>query len=150
MPAIVARESRPHRCLVVGDDLGTVPDELRRRLERADLLGYRLLLFERDGAAFRAPSTYPRCALVAWSTHDLPTLAGWWSGEDLRTRRALGLCDDEDFANQVTERAEGRRRVIETLAREGLARNLSADALFSEELALAIQAFLARAPSMVM
>ncbi len=81
MLAIVALESRRHRCLVVGEDLGTVPQELRLRLDRANLLCYRLLVFERDGAAFRPPSSYPRCALVAWSTHDLPTLAGWWGGE---------------------------------------------------------------------
>src|SRR5207237_416835 len=75
--AILALESQRHRCLVIGEDLGTVSDDLCRRLQAADVLSYRLLLFERDGDAFRPPSAYPRRALVAWSTHDLPTLAGW-------------------------------------------------------------------------
>src|SRR5262249_40605273 len=67
MLAIVALESHRNRCLVVGEDLGTVPETLRRRLEQANLLSCRLLLFEREGAGLRAPTAYPRRALVAWS-----------------------------------------------------------------------------------
>src|SRR4029077_11841965 len=64
---IVALESHRERCLVIGEDLGTVAEELRRELEAHEILSYRLLLFERDGVAFKPPSAYPRRALVAWS-----------------------------------------------------------------------------------
>jgi (1->4)-alpha-D-glucan 1-alpha-D-glucosylmutase len=152
MLAIVALESRRHRCLVVGEDLGTVPDELRMRLERANLLCYRLLLFEREGAAFRAPSAYPRRALVAWSTHDLPTLAGWWSGEDLRTRLALGLATEGETHAQGVERRAARTELLDALLREGVAARgaIRADGPATDELMLAVHAYLARAPSAVM
>jgi (1->4)-alpha-D-glucan 1-alpha-D-glucosylmutase len=74
---IVALESHRHRCLVIGEDLGTVPDEVRAALHDAGVLSYRLLIFERDSAGhFLPPDRYPAQALAACSTHDLPTLAG--------------------------------------------------------------------------
>ena len=89
---VLALESHRNQCLVIGEDLGTVPDELRATLQAASILSYRLLIFERDDAAgFRAPSQYPALALVACSTHDLPTMAGYWRGEDISARDALGL-----------------------------------------------------------
>ena len=81
---IVALESHRHRCMVIGEDLGTVADSFREKLARARVLSYRLLLFEREGEGFKPASAYPRQALVSWSTHDLPTLAGWWKDDDLR------------------------------------------------------------------
>jgi (1->4)-alpha-D-glucan 1-alpha-D-glucosylmutase len=149
---ILALESHRHRCLVIGEDLGTVADSFREKLAAANVLSYRLLLFERENGGFKAPSAYPRHALVSWSTHDLPTLAGWWQEEDLRTRASLGLVSAQEMPRQREERRAGRRGLIEALAREGLVRgtSLTADGAFTEELALAVQEFLARAPSCVM
>jgi len=77
---VLATESVRARCLVVGEDLGTVPEGLRERLAAADVLSYRVLWFERQGSAFVAPERYPPKAAACVSTHDLPTIAGWWSG----------------------------------------------------------------------
>src|SRR5262249_46367361 len=88
---IVALESHRHRCMVIGEDLGTVADSFRDKVGKARMLTYRLLQFEREGDGFRRPAAYPRQSLVSWSTHDLPTFAGWWKEGDLRTRVALGL-----------------------------------------------------------
>ncbi len=122
MLAILALESHRNRCVVIGEDLGTVPDEVRAALARAGVLSYRLLWFERDGAGeFKAPADFPREALVAVSTHDLPTLAGWWRGEDLALRRRLGLFPDEAaYAAQLAARAEDRARLLRALERAGL------------------------------
>ncbi len=91
--AILALESVRHRCLVVGEDLGTVPDEVREALVRAGVLSCRLLFFEQvPGGELKAPGDYPRQALAAASTHDLPTLAAWWRdrpGDRARLLRAL-------------------------------------------------------------
>ena len=87
--AIVALESVRSRTMIVGEDLGTVPETLRAHLERAGILSYRVFLFERDAEAFRAPAELPALALAAWSTHDLPTLAGWWQAAEPRGRDAL-------------------------------------------------------------
>jgi 4-alpha-glucanotransferase len=87
---IVALESIRARALVVGEDLGTVEDEVRSELAFRKMLSYRVLWFE-DGA----PKDYPRGALAAVTTHDLPTIAGLWSGSDIRTQRALDLAPNE-------------------------------------------------------
>lgn len=152
MLGIVALESRRHRCLVVGEDLGTVPDSLRRRLDDTQILSYRLLIFERDGSAFRPPANYPRRALVAWSTHDLPTFAGWWREEDLRTRHELGLLTGPELEAGKRERHESRRALIAALQSEGILKSddARADGPVTEELAFAVQSFLARTPSCVM
>jgi len=81
--ALVAEESLAHRCMVVGEDLGTVPDGLRDRLTRGNFLSYKVLWFERDGAVFRAPEAYPYLSLACLGSHDLPTFAGWASGAHL-------------------------------------------------------------------
>ncbi len=149
---IVALESHRHRCLVIGEDLGTVADTFREKTAAAAVLSYRLLLFERDNAVFRPPSAYPRQSLVSWSTHDLPTLAGWWQDEDLRTRASLGLMSAGELRDQSAQRRAARGALVDALAKEGLVRAgaISPDSGFSEELALAVQEFLARTPSCVM
>ena len=151
MLGIVALESKRHRCLVIGEDLGTVAESLRRELDRAEVLSYRLLMFERDAGAFRPPSSYPRRALVAWSTHDLPTLAGWWQDEDLRTRGALGMLGADALAAQKGERRAARAALLEALAREGLVDGAtSPDGALADDVAFAVQVFLAKTPSAVM
>ncbi|MDQ3024897.1 MAG: malto-oligosyltrehalose synthase [Pseudomonadota bacterium] len=148
---IVALESHRNRCLVIGEDLGTVSDDLRKRLAEAELLSYRLLLFERDGPRFKAPAEYPQRALVAWSTHDLPTFTGWWQDEDLRTRAALKHFDDAGLAQQRMERAGSRRALIEALAREELvAPDTSDHGPATDGLRDAVQTFLARTAASVM
>ncbi len=91
MLGITALESQAAECLVVGEDLGTVPDGVREAMTAQGLLSYRVLWFERDGEAFRPPSAYPSLAAACVSTHDLPTLAGWWIGADIAERVVLGL-----------------------------------------------------------
>ncbi|MEO8310084.1 MAG: malto-oligosyltrehalose synthase [Caldimonas sp.] len=153
--AIVALESHRNRCMVIGEDLGTVLDEMRALLQARGVLSYRLLYFERspDGA-FKAPADYPRDALVAVSTHDLPTLAGWWHGRDIDWRRDLRLLGD-DAANENRLRAargDDRDRLL-AWARDAGQRGASddlADALMTPPLAETIQRTLATAPSAVM
>ena len=154
--AILALESRRHQCLVIGEDLGTVPDTLRAAMQSHRLQSYRLLYFEREpDGAFRAPSAYPREAVVAVSTHDLPTLAGWWSGHDLSLRKELGLIDgDEAFQAQSGERAQDRQRLLDavcsavSLSADSAAR--AADGTLDAEAVAAIHVFLAAAPSSLM
>ncbi|MEP7261648.1 MAG: malto-oligosyltrehalose synthase, partial [Usitatibacter sp.] len=148
---IVALESHRNRCLVIGEDLGTVSDELRKQLADAEILSYRLLMFERDNGRFKAPAEYPRRALVAWGTHDLPTFTGWWQEEDLRTRAALGLFDEEALKRECAARAEDRRHLLEALVKEGLAdAGTPAQGKASMMLRDAVHEFVARAPAAVM
>jgi 4-alpha-glucanotransferase len=91
MLKITADESVKHRCIVIGEDLGTVPEHFREQLARWGIWSYQVMLFERgEGGAFRPPEDYSERALVSFSTHDLATFAGWVSRRDLVAKRALG------------------------------------------------------------
>jgi (1->4)-alpha-D-glucan 1-alpha-D-glucosylmutase len=119
---ILALESQRNRCLVIGEDLGTVPDEVRATLGAAGVLSYRLLYFERlAGGDFKPPADYPKNALVAAATHDLPTLAGWWAGRDLTLRAELGLFPTPEAREaQIIARSQDRARMLLALEREAL------------------------------
>ncbi len=105
---LIALESSRHRAIVLGEDLGTIPDGFQERLQEAGVLGMRVLWFERDKQdRFTPPSTWTKAAVAMTSTHDLATVGGWWTGRDLEWRGKLGLLGDE--ANKAHE-AEARSR----------------------------------------
>jgi len=157
MLGIVALESQRNRCLVIGEDLGTVPDGFRESLAAAGVLSYCPFLFGRTGHGdFQPPAAYPRQALVATSTHDLPTLRGFWKGSDLDARAALQLFAAEDqHGAMVMERAQDRARVLLALERERLLPDsVSIDPVTVPDLTapfiVALHVFLARAPAQVL
>ena len=113
----VTLESARARCMVVGEDLGTVPEGLRPVLAEANLLSYRVLLLEREGTAFRAPATYPARAVACVTTHDLPPLAGWWEAADLHERVSLGLLPSGPEVWE--ERSAERAALVRALAEQG-------------------------------
>jgi 4-alpha-glucanotransferase len=88
---LVALESWRHRAIVIGEDLGTIPEGFGDRLARAGLLGIRVLWFQRDGSRFLAPAEWSSQAMATTTTHDLPTFAGWWEGRDIAWRTRLDL-----------------------------------------------------------
>ncbi len=120
--AIVRLESQRNRCLVIGEDLGTVPPVVQQKLAASGVLSYRLLYFERDPqGGFLAPAAFEPQALVAGATHDLPTLAGWWDGYDLELRAKLDLFPQPELRQrQVIERAQDRARLLLALEHEHL------------------------------
>jgi (1->4)-alpha-D-glucan 1-alpha-D-glucosylmutase len=153
---ILALESERNRCLIVGEDLGTVPTEVRDALAPLDVLSNRVFYFERTEAGeFKPPSAYPQQALAAVSTHDLPTLAGFWKGQDLVERDRLKMFpSDEDRDRQVLGRSQDRVRILMALEREGLLpEGMTVDPASSPdmtpELALAVHAYLSRSPAKI-
>ncbi|MEW6660750.1 MAG: 4-alpha-glucanotransferase [Thermodesulfobacteriota bacterium] len=117
MLAILNLESQRRRTLIIGEDLGTVAPRIRRELARRGILSYRVFYFERTGdQGFKAPADYPRQAMAAVTTHDLPTLAGYWQGEDIRLKRALDLYPEAHLADADTAaRDRDRDRLLGTL-----------------------------------
>jgi len=97
--AIVALESTRAGAFVVGEDLGTVEAGVRERLAERGVLSYRVLWFEEG-----APASYPELAMAAVTTHDLPTIAGLWTGADLVEQRALGLEPNEAALDAIRKR----------------------------------------------
>ena len=143
--AALALESARARCLVVGEDLGTVQEGLRERLAGAAILSYRVLWFERDGADFIAPSQWPAQAAACVSTHDLPTIAGWWTGADIDEREALGLLTAADAASARVERQAAKAALSAALRRAGM--RVDAAGPFDAAVAGAIHRFMGSSPS---
>lgn len=110
MLAIVMLESQRQSCLIVGEDLGTVPIGLREQLMRSGILSYRLLYFESDSDGLPLSSeVYPGEALTAVSTHDLPQFGAWWNNQDMELRDKLHLWpNDESRAREMEERSRFR------------------------------------------
>jgi glycogen operon protein len=149
--AALRLESHRAGCAVVGEDLGTVPHGLGERLRGAGLLSYRVLWFERDGTAFRPPRDWPALAAACVSTHDLPTLEGWWEGEDIVERAALGLLDAAATEAALAARAEERRCLCDALVASGRAVPPdAAEGPFTDALAAAIHAHVAATPSLML
>lgn len=122
MLALLRLESWRHQCVVVGEDLGVVPDEFRQAMRCSALLGNRLFYFEQhhDGR-FRAPAELAEDVLLMVTNHDVPTLADWWQGSDLQRRHDLGLIPDADaLARQVQQREADRAQLRTWLDANGL------------------------------
>jgi glycogen debranching enzyme GlgX/4-alpha-glucanotransferase len=147
---LIALESQRRSCVIVGEDLGTVPEGFRETLAEADILGTRVLWFEREGPDFRAAGSYPTLAVACASTHDLPTLAGWWRGAEIAERKALGFLSAEDEARQMETRRQEKRALVAALIEARIIGGaLDADAPLSDALAAAIHGFVASAPSLL-
>src|SRR5262245_7112461 len=156
MLAILALESVRSNTLVIGEDLGTVPDWIREQLAKARVLSYRVFYFERtsDGA-MKSPSKYPIQSLAVATTHDLPTLTGFWSGEDLQVRERLGAFkDDAAYHYAWEERQRDKAAILRALMREGLlprgiTEDLATAPTMTADLCLAIHIYLARTSSCI-
>jgi 4-alpha-glucanotransferase len=116
--SIIALESRRAQCVVIGEDLGTVPEGFTDIIARSGLLSYKVLYFERwwETGLFKRPEVYPSQSIATVSTHDVPTLAGWWASHDLTWRRNLDLYPNEKLKEQEPkDRIKDRHFLISAL-----------------------------------
>jgi 4-alpha-glucanotransferase len=148
---ILALESVRDQFFIVGEDLGTVEPWVRESLARFGILSYRLLYFERaDGGRFKRPDEYAPQALVSTTTHDLPTLSGFWTGADIDARRNAGVLDEAAYAGTKAARESDKARLLEALRSAGL---LPAEGDFwpwSDEVRDACLGYLAKSPAMLL
>ncbi|MDE1937864.1 MAG: 4-alpha-glucanotransferase [Alphaproteobacteria bacterium] len=149
--AIAALESQRHRCMLIGEDLGTVPDGFRERMAAANVLSCRILAFERDHDRYRRPSEYPPLASVSAATHDLATLPGFWIGADIAAKARLGLFKSADEESRAwSDRANDKRRLLQALVEEDLFPRTDTDNVdWTPELAKAAHVYLARTQSLL-
>jgi 4-alpha-glucanotransferase len=110
---LLALESHRHGAIIIGEDLGTVPPGFRKRCHEAGIAGMDVLWFERSDEAFRPPSRWRPGAVAMTSTHDLPTVAGWWQGSDLERRGALGKAGPQEWKVRSSERASLWRAFVD-------------------------------------
>jgi (1->4)-alpha-D-glucan 1-alpha-D-glucosylmutase len=120
MLGVLRIESHRARCLVIAEDLGTAPEGFSDAIMESGVLSYRVLPFEREGAAFKKTNQYPRSALAVITTHDLPTFTGWWRGLDVDLRQTLGIFDPKTSDRERAARKTDKGHFAEALAGEGL------------------------------
>lgn len=119
--AVLALESQRHRCMIIGEDLGTVPVEIVSKLRDSGVYSYKVLYFEHDEEnQFRAPQAYPVQAMATITTHDLPTLRGYWQSDDLHLGEKLGLYPDAQVLRGLyAERDRAKQGLLDGLHRYG-------------------------------
>ena len=152
----LAEVSTARRAIVIGEDLGTVPQGFHEVMEGVGMLSCRLLYFEQTRRGFRAPASYLRNAFLSVSSHDLPPLASWWTGNDIALFRTLGQLDAAGARKRRKERDHDRRNLILRLRREALRRRFTVPAPAEDDaegprvtpdLVVAVHVYLARTPS---
>ena len=150
MMAILEIESRRKKAVIVAEDLGTVEPGVREALMEAGMLSYRLFYYERfyPSAELVPPGRYPQRALCAVSTHDLPTLCGFWAGKDMEIKRRLSLYPSEKaYTDDLSARERDKKIIAAALKKEGLMpNNYMIPNHMDEELMFAIYRHLGRTP----
>jgi glycogen operon protein len=147
---ILALESTRAKCVIVGEDLGTVPLGFRERMEYENILSYRLMRFEKEhDGSFKAPCNYPYLGLATPSSHDLPTMRGFFAGDDLKLMQKLGFIKDEDeMHTALRDRKHETENLVKVLKEQGFLTYEHFDKLSDErmldELVAAVSLYLAR------
>jgi 4-alpha-glucanotransferase len=147
---VLSLESARSSCLVVGEDLGVVPDEVRQAMPEFGLYHYKVLLFEKIAGRFRRPDEFVRPALAAATTHDLPTLRSYWEALDIDLRRRLNLFPSAEIEGDIVrERDRDREMLLIALREQGLDPAHPSAPLepYTEELGHALHLYLARSSS---
>jgi len=140
---VLGEVSQQSRAVIIGEDLGVVPEGFREQMDHANLLGYRIFYFERNDHGFIPPEHWPRSALACIGSHDTNTLAGWWTGSDMDERQRIGLYDEEAAHRERERRRREKNEAIEMLR----ARGYEAGEDFSEAVAAGIHRLVASSPS---
>ena len=155
LQGILALESQRNRCLVIGEDLGTVSNELRSSMSKRDIFSYKVFYFEKYwhcDHSYKRADAYPAHALVTATTHDLPTVKGFWCEVDLKLRDDLGLFPNTKYRNkQYSDRDQDRTHLIDVLQQEGLWEQAGiVDGDMPPDLNEALHVFLARSAAALM
>jgi 4-alpha-glucanotransferase len=144
--AILALESQRNHCIVIGEDLGTVPEAMTEAMEHYNAYHYKVLMFEQhpDGT-FKKPDEYVPQAMAVVTTHDLPTLRGWWEGSDVTLRAQLDLYPTDELRQQAHDsRVRDRVSLLRALVSAGLWHWQDGEAMpsYSAALSRAVHAFI--------
>ncbi|MCB0344172.1 MAG: 4-alpha-glucanotransferase [Bdellovibrionales bacterium] len=152
MLAVLALESVRHKCLVIGEDLGVVPDSFRDAMSRWNLFSYRVFLFMKYGQGdFIPQGEYPQRCIVTTTTHDLPTAWMFWNEGDLKLKRKFNLfLDPAQDAQLAEERYHDRRGLLHTLRQSGYELGQADEAHLTQEALVAMYRFLWESPAKIL
>jgi 4-alpha-glucanotransferase len=111
--AILVLESRRHNCTIVGEDLGTVPPEVPKKMSRHGLRRMYVVQYEaKPDAPFPPP---PAASVASINTHDMPTFTAWWNAKDVDDRVAMGLLDEAGAKRERETREQMKRSIVQEL-----------------------------------
>lgn len=147
---LVALESWRHRAIVIGEDLGTVPEGFRAQLAERGILGIDVMWFVREHGLYTDPRRWSGTAIATASTHDMPTVFGWWQGRDLEWRSQLGLFGergDDSAASARAEREVDRSALWAAFTHAGIVDGPMPDDIGAAELLAAAAAYVGLSPS---
>lgn len=150
--SIIALESHLNKTIIIAEDLGTVTDLAKKELNKYKMLSYKLLYFQRKypDANFVHPDDYPENALCAITTHDLPTIKGFWKGIDIDLRKTLSFIkDDDQYKQLLNERQRDKKLLLDILRQLGII-DFDIHSEINTKLIIAIYEFLARTKSMLL
>lgn len=122
MLAILALESHRHQCSVIGEDLGTVPDEIVDKLREAGVYSYKVFFFEtsKQDGGYLSPAHYATQSMATLCTHDMPTLRGYWHCDDLKMGKELGLYPNEDQLHGLFDaRLKSKQDILDSVSWHG-------------------------------
>lgn len=115
--AILCLESHRNRAVLVGEDLGTVPPEVRPAMDRRAI--HRMHVLQLEASPRRPPRRPSPLSQASLNTHDMPTFAAFWEGLDLSLRSELGLLKPREARAEARRRRAVRDALIHLLKREG-------------------------------
>lgn len=151
---VLHEASHAHSSIVIGEDLGNLPEGLKENLQAANILSYRIFSYEKDEDGFIPAEDYPHLALACVSTHDHQTLEGWWKGADVQARIDHDLVPAELAQKDLDLREQERREICELLTSSGfaapdpLSKTLTAQEL--DRFIVDLHTLLAHSPSMLL
>lgn len=141
-------ESHRAKCVIIGEDLGTVPEGFSETMNAVNALSYKVLQFEKNDLAFKLPKDYPKACFACISTHDLPPIKGWWKGVDIDERRELGLYTEDEAQKCYSDRKIEKRELLNALINmELIGENSIETPEISQEIVAAIHEYIALSPS---
>jgi 4-alpha-glucanotransferase len=150
---IIALESQRNKCIVIGEDLGNVPNGFSEIMHSAGLLSFKVMFFERwESGLFKRPELFPEQSVVTIATHDTATLTGWWKGRDLQWRETLNLYPSEEAGEHDRHARAGERAMLIDALNDMQVIDLKnaplqSPATMNTELSIAVQKYLAAAKS---
>ncbi|GIX40891.1 MAG: hypothetical protein KatS3mg129_0624 [Leptospiraceae bacterium] len=151
---ILCLESQKNKSIIIGEDLGTVPEEVRNLLKEKSILSWKVLYFEKDSNNnFIDPKFYSLNSVATINTHDLPTLAGYWIGKDIEEKLKIGIYTEEEAKKQYEIRNKERQKFIELLHQKEYFKekeSITEDSIYDDEIAYYFYKLLSESPSKIL
>lgn len=117
---IITLESQINKTGIIGEDLGTAEEWMKEELIKRKICSWKVFYFEKTPYGYKPASFYPEDALCSITTHDLPTLKGFWEGRDIQLRKQFSIFDEQQFEKAFVERHQDKEKIIALLKEEGL------------------------------